>query len=494
MKKLLLFAALFIAVFIAPAQTRYLNEIFTNVQETDSIVYAENYEYYTGFASLQPLVMDVYRPVGDTATHRPLILLSHNGSFLPEAFTHGLVSLCFSGRKDSSIVELCKRFARRGYVAVSFDYRLGWSASGDQIDRTKTIIQAVYRAMQDSKSLVRYFKNEYANGNQWGIDTGKIVIGGSNSGAYIALAASSLNDTNELHNLKFQGPHGAFVKQDSLGDFDGFGGIQNHGNYPGISSRFQCVLSLGGAVGDTSWIQAGETPIIAFHGVSESSTKYNTDVVNTASGDPVIEVSGPGDFMPIVDALGNNNALKPNNFLQGPPNRNAQGAQTTSIEGLYPFYGQYFEPWNWYEPICFSQSQKMQKLADPNNPANWATRSKGMRYIDTVMEYTLPRLYKLLINPSLTNWTRIEEINETPQVSLYPNPASSELNLAVSTEQKPISTIQVFDVTGRLTKEVTAVNAFTKNMDVSSLNNGIYVLFIKLTDGTSATRRVVIEK
>jgi hypothetical protein len=485
----LFIVALMTTATITKAQVRYLDEVFTDVQVDTGIIYAQNYEFFTGFQTLKPLIMDVYRPVGDTATNRPLILLSHNGSFLPEALTKALIGLCFSGRNDSSIVELCKRFARRGYVAVSFDYRLGWSAtSSDQITRTKTIIQAVYRAMQDAKSLVRYFKNDFANNsNSYGIDTGKIVIGGSNSGAYVALAASALNDTAELNAIKFVDANGPFIKQDTLGDFDGFGGVQNHDNYPGISSRFQCALSLGGAVGDTSWIQAGETPIIAFHGVNESSTKYNTGIVNTSTGQPVIEVSGPGDFMPYVDALGNNNVFKPNNFEQGPPNRNGLGVQTTPIEGLYPFYGMKFEPWNWYDTACYNSSMAMQNL----NPG--ATVTRANLYIDTIMSYAVPRLYKLLIDNSYQGPSGIGNVADEVSMSVYPNPSSSAFSVSISTSQKPILTILMTDITGRLAKEVNNVNAYTTSVSVNDLNKGIYLLSLKLSDGTTASRRVVVE-
>lgn len=485
----LIVAALITIATATQAQVRYLDEVFTDVQVDTGITYAQNYEFFTGFQTLKPLIMDVYRPVGDTATNRPVILLSHNGSFLPEALTTALIGLCFKGRKDSSIVELCKRFARRGYVAVSFDYRLGWSAtSSDQITRTKTIIQAVYRAMQDAKSLVRFFKSDFAtNSNSYGIDTGKIVIGGSNSGAYVALAASALNDTAELNAIKFVDANGPFIKQDTLGSFDGFGGVQNHDNYPGISSRFQCVLALGGAVGDTAWIQPGETPILAFHGVNESSTKYNTGIVNTSTGQPVIEVSGPGDFMPYVDALGNNDAFKPNNFAAGPPNRNGLGQQTTPIEGLYPFYGMKFEPWNWYDTACYNSSAAMQNL----NPGTTDVRAN--LYIDTVMGYSAPRLYKLLVDNNYQGPSGINNVADAVSMSVYPNPASSELYVSISTSQKAISTIQLSDLTGRLVKEVNNVNSYTTPIRVDDMNTGVYLLSLKLSDGTTATRRVVVE-
>jgi hypothetical protein len=481
----LLFIMLLTLTASVQAQTRYLDEVFTNVQVDTSITYGQNFEFFTGFSTLQPLVMDVYRPAGDAVTNRPLVLLSHNGSFLPEVFTANLAGLCFNGRKDSSTVELCKRFARRGYVAVSFDYRLGWSAtSGVQEVRTSTIIQAVYRAMQDSKTLVRYFKNDYANNsNSWGIDTGKIVIGGTNSGAYVALAAGSLNDSAEINSAKFSGSHGAFIKQDTLGSFDGFGGVQNHDNYPGISSRFQCVLALGGAVGDTSWIQAGEPPVIAFQGVNESGTPYNTSIVTTTTGQPVIEVSGSGDFMPYVDAKGNN-AVFSGSFRQGPPNKDGNGTVTTSIEGLYPFYGKEFEPWNWYDQNCYSNSQQMQTL----NPGSNAT--VGNRYIDTIMGYTTPRLYKMFVDPTFTS---VKDLKATTQISLLPNPASNSFSILSSADEQSISGVNISDLTGRSVKEIAAGSSL-KNIDVSALNNGIYLISIKLTDGSTAARKLTIKR
>ncbi len=470
----------------AQVQVRYLDEVFTNVQVDTTIMYAQNILYGDtsngGLGTPRPLFMDVYRPAGDTATNRPVVLLSHNGSFLPEALTQQLLGFCFKNRKDSSIVELCHRFARRGYVAVSFSYRLGWNPiSPDQETRTKTIIQAVYRGMQDAKSLVRYLKNDFANNsNQWGIDTGKIVIGGTNSGAYVALAASNLNDTSELSGPKFVGSQGQFIKQDTLGDFDGFNGVLAYDNYPGISSAFQCALALGGAVGDTSWVQAGETPVIAFHGTNETLTPYNTAIVVTSTGQPVIEVSGSGDFMPMVEALGNNTSLVPNNFTQGPPNKNGQGVQTAPVEGLYPFYGVSFEPWNWYSCTM------------PINPS--ATKTRAMAYIDTIMGYATPRLYKLLIDNSYTGPSGISEVGAAIGLNLYPNPAVSELNISISDIQSPISNIRISDVTGKLVKEIREVNSFNSKIDVSGMNTGVYLVTLKLNNGAVAAQRVAIGK
>lgn len=466
---------------VSNAQVRYLEEVFSNVDVDTTIQYGENYEYYTGFASLKPLVMDVYTPAGDNQTNRPVILLSHNGSFLPEAIT-SQGGYCFAGRRDSAMVELCKRFARRGYVAISFDYRLGWNfQSSDAETRAKTIIQAVYRAMQDSKSLIRYLKDDFSNnGNQWGIDTSKIVLGGSNSGAYVALAANSLNDVAELSTTKFVGTGGPFISQDTLGDFDGLGGLLNHDNHTGFSSKFQATLALGGAVGDTSWIQAGEGPVIAFHGVNEFLTPYNTGLVVTSTLQPVIEVSGAGDFMPVYDRLGCNNVLAPNNFGQGPPNRQG-GVPTVSYEGLYPFYNAGYEPWNWY-PCTLTTI----------NPG--ANPTRGNLYIDTIMGYSAPRLYKVLIDNTYEGPTGIFEAKNDISMSVFPNPANNYFTVKVAAEQKPIASIQLVDVTGRIVSEQTNVAGNSANVNVAELVNGIYTLNVKLTDGSMAARRVAVTK
>lgn len=65
--------ALLMGAVTTQAQVRYLNEVFADVQVDTGITYGQNYEFFSGFATLKPLVMDVYRPVGDTATNRPVI-------------------------------------------------------------------------------------------------------------------------------------------------------------------------------------------------------------------------------------------------------------------------------------------------------------------------------------------------------------------------------------------------------------------------------------
>src|SRR5688572_32059147 len=99
------------------AQTgpRYLSETFTSVVVTSSVTYGNNISVLSGTPASSALIMDVYEPAGDVLTARPLIIVLHAGSFLP-AVANGLAV----GKKtDSAVVNMCMRFARRGFVAVA---------------------------------------------------------------------------------------------------------------------------------------------------------------------------------------------------------------------------------------------------------------------------------------------------------------------------------------------------------------------------------------
>jgi hypothetical protein len=367
-------------------------------------------------------------------------------------------------------------------------YRLGWNPQGNQNTRTGTILNAVYRSMQDAKTCVRYFRNDATNGSdQWGIDPTKFVLGGTNSGAYTALAAGNLNKPTEIVVDKFLDSLGnSFIDTTKTGNFDGWGGSQNVENYVGISAAFNAVLPLGGAIGDTSWIEAGEPPVIAFSGVSDVGTPFNTGIVSTQAGTvPIIEVSGAGDFMPYVAALGNNSGFSPNSFAVADSNRSTTDGinffKSAPVDGLYPFWGVGFEPWNWYDPFSPPAS-------NPN-----ATQAIAMAYIDTIMGYANPRLYRLLFDPTYGDPSGLHEVKGAIEMNVFPSPASNQLNVIINSLQKPISSIRLLDVTGRLAKEITNVNAYSESIDVSNMSSGVYLLNLMLTDGNTTTRRVAID-
>ena len=86
---------------------------------------------------------------------------------------------------------MCSRFARRGYVAISADYRTGWNRRPSVLpDRISVPVACRAGCLPEYPRYqggFRYIKNDVATANTYGIDTTKIILGGMGSGGYIAL-------------------------------------------------------------------------------------------------------------------------------------------------------------------------------------------------------------------------------------------------------------------------------------------------------------------
>lgn len=141
MKQTCLLLVAFFACLTAGAQTRYLDEVFSDVTVTSNIQYGTNITVITALQGLapapQPLALDLYEPTGDTETDRPLLLMFHTGNFLPVYLNGGAQGT----KTDSAIVEMCTRYAKMGYVVASVDYRVGWNAlAATQEERTLQLI------------------------------------------------------------------------------------------------------------------------------------------------------------------------------------------------------------------------------------------------------------------------------------------------------------------------------------------------------------------
>jgi hypothetical protein len=143
------------------------------------------------------LHLDIYEPACDDITHssrRPLILIIHGGAFL-------------SGNKaEPGIKYLCREFAKRGYLAASINYRLGFIADDNAWNcnypnyacifahDTAEWIRAYYRGIQDAKGALRYLINRHA---EYRIDTQNIFLAGESAGALIALGVATMDVESE---------------------------------------------------------------------------------------------------------------------------------------------------------------------------------------------------------------------------------------------------------------------------------------------------------
>lgn len=69
------------------------------------------------------------------------------------------------------------------------------------------------------------------------------------------------------------------------------------------------------------------------------------------------------------------------------------------------------------------------------------------------------------------------------KMNIYPNPASGNINIICNTNRSGRAAITIYDFSGRLVKTISLVKdsqAITRNIDISSLKNGMYVIKINI--------------
>lgn len=463
---------------------RYLTEVFSQVTVTDDITYGQNVSILTGSPVLQDLKMTMYAPTGDTETNRPLIIFLPTGIFLPK----GVNQTPVGSRKDSLAVELCTRLAKRGYVVASISYRLGWNpVDPSQDGRTGTLLRAIYRAVQDGRTAVRYFRKDVAtNSNSYGIDPVRIGVVGEGSGGYVGLAMATLDQATEIQLTKFFDftANEPYVIPAVLGDFNGIGGstILNNDNHVGYSSDIDLCVNIGGAMGDSSWIEAGDAEMISFHCMSDPYAPYGTgDVIVPTTGDFVVEVSGSQVVQDYANSFGNNAAFVAANFNDVYTTQ--ADMYNGGLEGLYPFVTTTVEsaPWQWWD-----SSDPMHANGLATNPN--MSKAKAMLYIDTIMGYMIPRMYEGLtidsiglntLNKSLTN-------NE---VRVFPNPSNGTFSVSTSSN---IESIEVFSITGQMVYTVKNISSSVYEVSNTTLDKGVYFIKVKTNSGLE-TKKITLQ-
>jgi len=495
MKKLLPIIALFTAICSVTAQERYLEEVFTDVKVTNDVTYGVNatvlYMPVLGQAIPEALKMDIYEPDGDTETARPLVIMFHTGNFVPPTYNGG----CSGTRKDADIVEMAKRLARMGYVAASADYRLGWDpTNADQTTRIYTLIHAAYRGVQDSRTAVRYFKKSAAeNSNPYGIDPNKIALWGNGTGGYISYASATLDTITDtwIPGKFFVGSNPMVIEfidgnleGTSIGISPGApvpfpaGDTLSYINHPGYDDDFQLSISVGGALGDTSWIDENDPPMLGLQVKSDPFAPYNTDVliVPPPFNLPVVEVSGSGDAIVVGNNVGTQASID-HPFID-PVSAHAE-AVNPGIAGLYTFFSTdptEGSPWNYagaLEPYGVAGSN-----CDTNSVASKV-------FIDTIITYFAPRACLALdLGCNLFGYSATNDQLDAAQVGLVvsPNPASEVVRFKTSDEY-PIENIYVYDLTGRLVKAHTKVQNSQFTMQRNSLTPGMYYAKVMFKNG-----------
>jgi acetyl esterase/lipase len=229
-RRAVLLAVIFVAALatqtaaVAQGQ-RYRDEVFAAVAVTADIAYGRAVDEH---GEMETLRLDLYQPAGDTEAARPAFVWIHGGGF--------------SSGDKASLFEamLAGRFARRGYVVASINYRLregeyyGFGVGDPRLP------QVIADAQHDAQAAVRWLR---ANAAAYRVDAGRIAVGGFSAGAITALYVN-YNSTDP--------------------------GQSGNAGYPSNTSA--CVDVAGGM--DVALMEAGEPPVLVVHGTADTTVPY----------------------------------------------------------------------------------------------------------------------------------------------------------------------------------------------------------------------------
>lgn len=160
---------------------------------------------------------------------RPVILFFHGGGW-------------YEGNSQG-FKRNCRTFAERGWIAISFDYRL---SNFSDIDPTHCIM--------DAKSSIRWVRE---NSERLSIDPHRVVIAGQSAGGHLALCTAFVEDFNDPEDdLSFSPVPNAIICYSACFD-------------PGEDSWFYELLLDKSILDRTSpqvQIEGNGPPVLIFHG------------------------------------------------------------------------------------------------------------------------------------------------------------------------------------------------------------------------------------
>ncbi|MBL7765255.1 MAG: alpha/beta hydrolase [Chitinophagaceae bacterium] len=226
------------------------NDLFNSVSvnSENDVIFGTNLNALGGMDTLK---LNIHYPNlnFDLLPKRPLIVMAHAGSF-----TSG-------SRTDMDAY--CLQLARRGYVAATVDYRLGWNSIGTGFPCTGDIPgfrYAMYRALQDVNAALRFLVSQAAD---YKIDTSMIFLAGQSAGAFTVMNCGFM-DQNEA-NVIYPG---------AVADL---GGIHAGTNTINANYSIKGILNWCGGILDTNIIDANERiPVLSLHGLLDNIVPVDT--------------------------------------------------------------------------------------------------------------------------------------------------------------------------------------------------------------------------
>lgn len=396
-------------------QTRYMDEVFSEVVVITDQIYSVNVTVVTGVPAPDTLRYDLYVPAGDLCTMRPLAVILHTGTFLPR----GLFAPT-GDKNDYANVRMAESLAKRGYVAASIQYRKGWNPiAPTDVERRATIINAAYRSIQDLYAFIRYMNLTVESlGNPFKVDMDRVAVVGIGTGGFVGFNAAVLTQ-QEIYIDKFRNPVSGdpFVDTLLVGDLHGIKpGLINVPNHVGYRDDFHFAFGMDGAIGDSTWILDGESvPLVAVGTVTHPTTPYGLDPITgeincdlpvfagAGTGTFVVNIAGTLCMMKKANELGINDPLNKLEYddpvsvaIRANPNtRGEEHLWAINLPGPQTGPWEYWDSTFWKTiPFPLNPTISIHDAAKATNPD--MSLDKANRYIDTSLQVFVPRSYAAL--------------------------------------------------------------------------------------------------
>jgi acetyl esterase/lipase len=452
---------------------RYLSSIF-QTSSTADVQYGTAPQWVWPYWNVD-LNLDVFEPIGDLNVNRPLIIFAHAGGFI-------------NGSKDvDNMQAICDSFARKGFVTATIDYRKGFDPLDDE-----SAERAVYRAVQDGKAAVRFFKENYLT---YKIDTNNVFFGGMSAGGFVAYHVAYLDQESERPASTYGG-----------GTVNDLGCTDCAGNNFTSSSKVKAVLDFWGATIDTTFMQTGDVPIMMMHGTQDPTVPYNVGYPFGLSTLPTTYGSLP--IKNQCDAVGVDYEIYVNDMsihMMDGSNNGTWNPAPNAFWGdtLLPFTTNFI--YDLLKPNTVKITNDTVYLGLNEIYTFEVSSTQGSQYIwdfnglfideltnnneETIeLQFVTPGTYEiktrefnhLLAAGEVQNFVAVVQddvnFNELAviNVNLFPNPASNHINVESS---EWINDIQLIDLSGKILKsEQVQANHF--QVDLSNLHTGFYFLSV----------------
>lgn len=234
------------------------------VQVTKDVVFGQGLTRSSWDASdgmPMDLLLDVYEPVRDKADPMPVVVVIHGGGFVGGTKSHAALS------------DMAQRFAERGWVSFSIDYRLAkhfgnlpgnypvppQGATQKQINQYR----ALYPACRDAKAAIRWIR---AHAKDYNVSSDHIAAIGGSAGSFISMALGTSDEADCVAEITEQ--EDSTLAATNLSESSRVQTIVDH--WGGVS-----ILNMLESMGGNPRFDATDAPVSIVHGTEDPTVLFS---------------------------------------------------------------------------------------------------------------------------------------------------------------------------------------------------------------------------